>query len=164
MTALYFLANEYRADLAKLQELDLPPEIVADTLESLGGELEHKAQNVALMVRALESDAAAVKQWSKDAAERSKALEARAESLRAYLARCMEACGIDKISGPAVSLSFRASSAVVIDGEDLIPAEFMRQKPAPAPEPDKTAIAAAIKAGREVPGAHVEQRRSLQIK
>lgn len=164
MTALYFLANEYRDDIAKLQELDLDPQTVADTLESMGGELEHKAQNVALFARSLDADAAAVKQWAKDASERAKAMESRADSLRAYIARCMDACGIDKISGPAVSLSFRASSAVVIDGEDLIPAEYMRQKPQPAPEPDKTAIAAAIKAGKDVPGAHIEHRKSLQIK
>jgi hypothetical protein len=105
-----------------------------------------------------------VRQWAKDATDRAKALEARAESLRDYLARCMEACGIEKVEGPGVSISFRKSSAVVIDGEDLIPSAFMRQKPAPAPEPDKAAIAAAIKAGQEVPGAHLEHRRSLQIK
>jgi hypothetical protein len=52
----------------------------------------------------------------------------------------------------------------VIDEPALIPVEFLRTPPPPAPEPDKTAIAAAIKAGREVPGAHVEQRKSLQVK
>ena len=80
------------------------------------------------------------------------------------LVRRMEATGIEKISGPGVELSFRKSSAVVVDGTDLIPAEYMRTKPAPEPEPDKKAIADAIKAGVEVPGAHLEQRRSLQIK
>jgi hypothetical protein len=164
MTALYFIANEYRADLAKLQALDLDEQTLTDTLESMGGDLEIKAQNVALFARSLDAEAAAVKQWAKDASARAKAIDARAERLREYLANCMTACGIDKISGPAITLSFRASSAVVIDGVDLVPAEFMRQQPAPAPEPDKTAIAAAIKAGAEVPGAHLEHRRSLQVK
>lgn len=164
MTALYLLADQYRADLAKLAELDMPPGVVADTLEGLGGELEAKAQNVALFARSLEAEADAVRQWAKEATDRAKALEARAESMRDYLARCMEACGIEKISGPGIALSWRASSAVVIDEPCLVPAEYMRQKLPPAPEPDKPAIAAAIKAGKEVPGAHVESRRSLQIK
>ena len=164
MSTLFALTNEYRAAAMKLAEMDLDAQTIADTLESLSGDLEVKAQGVAHMVRSLEADAAAVKQWSKDAAERAKALDNRAESLRSYLAHCMEASGIEKISGPGIALSWRSSSAVVIDGEDLVPAEFMRQKPAPAPEPDKTAIAAAIKAGQEVPGAHIEHRRSLQIK
>lgn len=164
MSTLFALTNEYRAAAMKLAEMDLDAQTIADTLESLSGDLEVKAQGVAHMVRSLEADAAAVKQWSKDAAERAKALDNRAESLRGYLAHCMEASGIEKISGPGIALSWRSSSAVVIDGEDLIPAELMRQKPAPAPEPDKTAIAAAIKAGQVVPGAHLEHRRSLQIK
>lgn len=164
MTALYLIANEYRADLAKLADLDLDPQTLADTLESLGGELQAKAQNVALFVRSLEADAAAVKQWAKEATERAKAMEARAERVRDYLASNLDACGVEKLESPGVSISFRKSSAVVIDGQDLIPAEFMRAKPAPEPEPDKKAIADAIKAGHVVPGAHVEQRRSLQIK
>lgn len=164
MTALYVIANEYREAAAKLAELDLDEQTVDDTLEALSGDLEVKAQNVGLMVRCFEADAAACKQWAKDATERAKAIEARAERMRDYLARNLDACGIEKVEGPGIAIGFRKSSAVVIDGEDLIPAEYMRVKPQPAPEPDKPAIAAAIKAGKEVPGAHVEQRKSLQIK
>jgi hypothetical protein len=40
----------------------------------------------------------------------------------------------------------------------------MRQAEAPPPAPDKAAISAAIKAGKEVPGAHIEARKSLAIK
>lgn len=164
MTALYVLANDYRDAARKLMESDLDDQTIADTLEGLAGDVEVKAQNVAMMVRLFESDAAACKQWAADAIQRAKATEARAERLRQYLAGNLEACGIEKVEGPGVSISFRKSSAVVIDGEDLIPDEFMRKKAPPVPEPDKTAISAAIKAGREVPGAHIEQRATLQIK
>lgn len=163
MTALYLIASEYRAAADKLADLELPPEVVADTLEGMSGELETKAQNVALMVRSLEATAAACKQWSKDAAERAKAIESRADSLRHYLASNMERCGLEKIEGPGVRIGWRKSSAVVVDEPDLIPAEFMRQPEPPPPAPDKKAIADAIKAGQEVPGAHVEHRRNLQI-
>lgn len=164
MTALYLLAAQYRADAAKLADLDLDEQTVSDTLEAMAGDVEVKAQSVAHMVRAFEADAAACKQWAKDATDRAKAIEARAERIRDYLAKNLDACGIEKISGPGVALSWRASSAVVIDEPGLIPVEFMRVKPAPDPEPDKKAIADAIKAGKEVPGAHVEARKSLQIK
>ena len=164
MIALYLIASEYRDAAGKLAELDLDPKTVADTLESLSGELEVKAQNVAFMVRAMEADAEACKAWAATAAERAKAIANRADSLRAYLQRCMEETGIEAIKGPGVSVSFRKSSAVVVDGVDLIPAEFMRQPETPPPAPDKKAIADAIKAGQDVPGAHVETRRSLTIK
>lgn len=164
MTALYMIANEYRAAAEKLADLNLPPEVVADTLEGMSGELETKAQSVAFMVRSLEVDAAAIAQWAKDANERAKAIEKRAESLRDYVARSLLACGITKVEGPGISLSFRKSSAVVIDEPGLIPAEFMRQPEPPPPAPSKTLIGDALKAGREVPGAHIEHRQSLQIK
>ena len=164
MTALYVLAQEYRATAEQLSNLELDEQTIADTLESMSGDLEVKAQNVACMARNLEVAADAIKAHREQQKEREDAIRKRAESMRSYLARCMEACGIEKIEGPGIALSFRKSSAVVINEPGLIPQEFMRVKPAPPPEPDKTAISAAIKAGKEVPGAHIEQRRSLQIK
>lgn len=163
MTALYVIANEYREAAMALADLDLDAQTVADTLEGLSGELEVKAQNVAFFVRNLEVTAAAIKQHETEQAARRKAIENRAESLRAYLFRCMEATGIEKIETPAIKLSFRKSSAVAIDGVDLIPAEYMRVPEPPPPAPDKKAIADALKAGVDVPGAHLEHRRSLVI-
>lgn len=163
MTALYLLAAEYRQAAEQLVNLDLPPEVVRDTLEGLSGDLEHKAQNVAMMVRSLEADAAAVKQWAKDAAERAKSIEARADNLKDYLASNLSAAGIERIEGPGVRITWRKSSAVVIDEPGLIPAEFMRVPEPPPSAPDKKAIADAIKSGNAIPGAHVEQRRNLQI-
>jgi hypothetical protein len=164
MTALYLIAQEYRAAAAQLADLDLPPEVIADTLESLAGDIETKAQSVAHMVRQLDANAAAVKQWAKDASERAKAIEARAERLREYLSSNMQACGIQRIEGPGITLSFRKSSAVVIDDEAQIPAAYMRQKPPPPAEPDKVALAAALKLGETIPGARLETRQSLQVK
>lgn len=164
MTALYLIAQEYRTAAAQLADLDLPPEVIADTLEGLAGDLETKAQSVAHMVRVMEADAAAVKQWAKDATERAKAIEARADRLREYLSSNMIACGITKIEGPGVTLSFRKSTAVVIDDEAQIPAAYMRQRPPPPPEPDKVLLSAAMKAGEVVPGARLETRQALHVK
>ena len=164
MTALYILANEYREAAQKLADLDLDEQTIADTLEGLAGDLQVKAQNVGFMVRNIETTVEAVKAFTKAQAERAKALEARADGLRRYLQNCMEATGIEKIEGPGIVLSFRKSSAVVIDEPGLIPAQFMRTPEPPPPAPDKTAIAAAIKAGQEVAGAHIEHRKLLQIK
>lgn len=163
MASLYMIADEFSEAAKKLADLDLPIEVIADTLEGLSGELEAKAQNVALFVRHLEANAAACKQWAKDAAERAKAIEARADHMRQYLSTNLERCGIEKVEGPGVRISWRKSSAVVVDEPGLIPAEFMRVPEPPPAAPDKKAIADAIKAGQEVPGAHIETRRNLQI-
>lgn len=164
MTALYLLAGEYRAAAEQLADLDLPPEVVRDTLESLGGELEVKAQAVGHMVRSIEASADAMKQWARDAQERASSALARAEALREYLSTNLQACGISKVEGPGIALSFRKSTAVVIDEPALIPVGFMRVPEPPPPSPDKKALADALKAGEVVPGAHLETRLNLQVK
>ena len=44
MTSLYDIAAQYRADVARLADLDLPAEVITDTLDAMSGELEVKAQ------------------------------------------------------------------------------------------------------------------------
>ena len=152
MTSLFLIGAEYRDAAERLADLDLPPEVVADTLEGLSGELEVKAQAVGHMIRRLEADAAAIKQWAQTASDRAKAVQARADSLHAYLSANLAACGIQRVEGPGIALSWRKSTAVVIDEPGLIPAQFMRQPEPPPPAPDKTSIAASLRAGVDVPG------------
>lgn len=164
MTALFVLAQEYRAAADALADMDLDAQTVADTLESIGGDIEVKAQNVAMFARNLEATAEAINVHIKAQQARVRALTARAEHLRDYIARCMDTCGVTKIEAPALSISFRSATAVDVFEPDLIPAEYMRAPPPPAATPDKAAIAAALKAGADIPGARLETRRHLQIK
>lgn len=161
--SLFDLVGEYRAAAEKLADLELDEQTIADTLEGLSGEVEAKAQSVAYVALNFEAAAEAIKAHAAKQLLRAKAIQNRADGLRRYIAESMTATGIEKIEGAGVKLSFRASKAVVIDGADLIPQEYMRTPEAPPPAPDKTAIAAAIKAGKVVPGAHIESRKSLQI-
>lgn len=52
--------------------------------------------------------------------------------------------------------------STVIDDAALIPNEY--QRTTIKVEPDKTAIKQAIQSGHNVPGAHLEQRKSIRIK
>ncbi len=163
MTALFVLAKEYIAAAEKLSEMDMPADAIADTLESISGDLELKATNVAYMIRNLGATIDALKAFEQAQKARREAMERKVEALTDYLARTLEFCGIEKVDGPGVVIKWRKSSGVVINEPGLIPAAYMRQKPAPAAEPDKKAIADAIKAGNEVPGAHLESRKNLVI-
>lgn len=164
MTALYTLALEFRAAAETLADLDLPPEVVADTLESLGGELELKAQNVALFCRNLEATAAAIKEAETGMAQRRKALERRVSDLKAYLLGAMQTTGIKKIEGPYLRIGIRDNpEAVEVFDAAQVPAEFMRQPEPPPAAPDKTAIKSAIKSGTEVPGCKLTLSHRLDI-
>lgn len=164
-TSLYVLTSEFEAAAHRLSDLDLPDEVVADTLEGLQFPIEQKSVQVALFMRNLEATAEQIKQAEADMAKRRKAIEARAERIRQYLQVNMERAGIQKIECPHFKLSLRDNPAsVVIDAPSQIPVEFMRQPEPPPAAPDKTAIKKAIEAGTEVPGCHLGRSRRLEIK
>lgn len=162
--SLYHMTEQYQRALAELSDADLPEEVVADTLEALGGELIQKGQAVAAFALNLGAEIDAIKAVEKRISDRRKTLEKRAERMRDYLRDNMQKAGITEIK--AIDGSFTAKlgkgrPAVVVDDEALIPddSEFVRWKR----ETNKTAIADALKAGREVPGAHLETRPALRL-
>lgn len=151
--------------VARLMEHQDDASAIADTLEAESYPLEVKAQNVAYAVKNLEATAAAIKAAEAEMAARRKAIENRAMHLNEYAKTCLEIAGVQKIECPHFALSLRKNPASVdIFEPGLIPAEFMRQPEPPPPAPDKTAIKAAITAGREVPGAQMTQGTRLDIK
>lgn len=164
MTALYEIANEYRAISDRLHDLDLDEETIADTLESLSGELTEKSTNVAKFVRNLEAMAAQIKEAEAQMAARRKSIEKRAENIRKYLHTNMEKAGITKIECPWFVVSLRTNPASVqIDDEAEIPDEYMREIPAKY-EPNKVAIKSSLQEGIAVPGCHLERTTRLEIK
>lgn len=161
---LYTLALDFRAAADQLADLELPPEVVADTLDSLSGDLESKAQNVALFARNLEATAAAIKEAEAGMAKRRKAIESRVAHLKDYMLAGMLVAGIKKIEGPYLRVSVRDNpEAVEVFDAAQIPAEFMRQPEPPPAAPDKSAIKLAIKSGREVPGVKLTRSQRLDI-
>ena len=163
--SLYVLADEYKQAATQLADLDLPDEVVADTLESLQFPIEQKAANVAMFVRNLESTAEAIRAAEGEMAKRRKALENRAASVREYLKANMLRTGITKIECPMFKISVRDNPvAVRVIDETAIPAKFMRQPEPPPPSPDKKAIGEALKAGEEVSGCALERGNRLEIK
>lgn len=164
-TSLYLLADEYQLAAAKLADLDLDEQTIADTLEGLAGSLEVKATNVGMFIRNLEVGAEAIKQAEEKMAARRKFIENRANRIRAYLKDNMLRTGISKIECPYFKLSIRDNPpSVVIDAPELVPADYMRQPEPPPPAPDKKLIAQAIKDGFDVPGARLERGNRLEIK
>lgn len=164
-TPLYELVR-YQHELAALADSgEVPPEQIADTINALEGDIQTKAVDVAAFTRNLEATAEAVREAAKQMLSRADRIEKRAESIRAYLLFNLQTAGITKIESPWFTLSIRKNPpAVVVDDESLIPQEFIVQPPPPAPRPDKTAIARALKAGADVPGCRLFQNERLEVK
>lgn len=165
LPALYELAHEYRAAAEQLADLDLPSEVVADTLEGLAGDLQTKSTNVAMFILSLEATAEQIKNAEAAMKARRQAIEARAERVREYLLANMQACGIQKIECPWFKLAIRQNPAsVIITDPGKIPSNLYIYPPEPEPFPDKNGIKAAIEAGEVIEGAHLDRGVRLEIK
>lgn len=164
MTALFQLAAEHRALSDKLHDLDLDDQTILDTLEGESTDLIEKGKNVAAVFRNLESDAKQIKEAEQQLAERRKAYEKRAESLKNYLKTNMEIAGIHKIECPWFVVSLDNNpEAVTVDDESIIPRDYFKEIPA-SYQLDKMLVKQAIKDGFTVPGAHLSRGTSLRIK
>lgn len=135
-------------------------------VEALQMERDEKLENLALYVKNLTSEVAAIRDEEKALAERRKSKEARAERLKAYLA---ETLGGYTFETAKVKCSFRKSTAVnVTDPEGLLwylesmgHVECIKHK---EPEIVKAEVAKLLKAGKEMPGATLEERNNMSIK
>jgi hypothetical protein len=164
MTALFELASNYRALSDKLRDLDLPEEVIADTLEAEGGDLQEKSINIAKFFRNVESDADQIEEAAKAMLARAKSLRGRAASLKHYLHTNMEKAGVSKIESPWFVISIKQNQeSVVVDYASAVPDIFFRIIPEYR-EPDKQRIKLAIKNGNTVPGCHLERTTRIEIK
>lgn len=164
--ALYNLVGQYHQLAEKLSAMDLDPATIADTIESTGitDEIAVKAQGYEMVARTLEMHAPAIDAEIERLTALKKQRQNAAKGLRDYLKAQMQAAGITKLESPLFKIALQNNPpAVDVYEPGLIPAEFMKQKPPPPPEVDKTAIKDAIKAGREVPGAKLSQGQRLAI-
>lgn len=166
--SLFQIAAEYRHITDVLQDAGCDEQTLKDTLEGEEWPLILKAQNYGFAIRNMEATAAAIKEAEKQMAERRKAFENRILALKERLKLGMEIAGVTKLDTPHFALTIKKNPpSVDVWDEKQIPAEFMRTPeppPPPAPAPDKKAIADAIKAGKEVPGALLASGTRLEIK
>ncbi len=161
---LYEITNDYLQLMTMLEDPDLDPQTLADTMEGIEGELEVKAESYAKVMKNLEADVAGIKSEIDRLSERKKTIENNIKRMKEALQFSMETTGKTKFKTELFSFGIRNNApAVVMDEQYIenIPREFIRVKE----EVDKTAIKEALKAGFELEGiAHLEQSTSLTIK
>ena len=161
---LFEIAQQYRADVARLEEMEVDEQTFADTLEALSGDFDGKVVNVIKFSKNLEATADSIQTAIDAMTTRKKSLMRRSEALRSYVFRNMLTTGISKISCDHFALSIRDNPPAV-DIFDLaqLPQDYMREIPATY-APDKTLIKTAIKDGFVVPGAKLVTSQRLEIK
>lgn len=162
---LYQIADQYLQDMQLLQDRDLDDQTFADTLESLSGDLEVKATNVAMFIRNLEASADAIKKAELQMAERRKQIEAKSERIKEYLLNNMVRTGITNIECPMFKISVRDNpESLIVDMSADVPEKYYKQPPAPPPQLDKVSLKNDIKAGLVIEGCRLERKKRIEIK
>lgn len=140
-------------------------ELITDyaALDALLMEREAKIENIVLFIKNLSSDVRELKAEEAALAERRKKAEKKAERLREYVSHAL---GGERFQTPRCCVSFRKSTALEL-GEGFTEwakehaDTLLRYK---EPEPDKTAIKAALAGGAEIPDAKLVQNTTMTIK
>lgn len=154
------MASLYQIEEAIMDCVDMETGEIIDIerLDQLQMDRDVKIENIALFIKNLLSDVAGIKAEKDNLAQRQRVAENKANNLKKYLAGYLAG---QKFSTSRVAISFRKSESVNVQDLTEIPKEYLKYKD---PEPDKTAIKAALKAGKDVPGAELVQNQNIQIK
>ena len=163
MRALY----EINADILSCVDLETGEILDVEKLDALQLEREAKLEGVALWIKDMKAEAAAVKEEADKLTARKKALENKMDGLKTWL---LMALGGEKLSTPRCKVYQTHNQRVVIDDEKALidmflssPSgeKFLRMKD---PEIDKTALKDSMKQGYEFEFAHLEETESVVIK
>ena len=129
--------------------------------EALDMERDAKIENIACWIKNLKSDAEALKTEAKNMADRAKAAERKADSLKRYLAAALHG---EKFQSARAAISWRKSVSVEVDDAEVenLPERFIRRKV--SVEADKTAIKDALKAGESIEGCRLVETNNISIK
>nr|DAY11299.1 MAG TPA: resistance protein [Caudoviricetes sp.] len=156
--------NLYELSVAfqEVQNMDLDPEVMQDTLDSIEDAIESKAENIAKLIRNLESDVAAYKEEEDRLKTKRQATENKVKWLKTYLEDNMKMTGKTKFKSGMFNFAIQKNPASVnITDEKAIPEEFLIQQP---PKVDKNSLKEILKRGIEVPGVELKQTEGLRIR
>lgn len=166
MATLYELTGQMQALLALMEDPDVDPQIIEDSLEAISGEIEVKADGYARVMAELEARKAAVKAEKDRLAARESSLGKNIDRMKESLKTSMIATGKTKFKTDLFSFNIQKNPPrVVIDDPDRIPEGFLIPQP---PKVDTASIKESLKsvdAGSMWEGiCHLEQGESLRIR
>lgn len=152
--------NLYEIDMEIMNCVDVETGEIFDEakFEELNLTREQKIENICLWIKNLNAEAEALKIEKNNLAERQKAKENKAESLKKYITGYLDGATYESAK---VRVSFRKSESLEIEEGTIIPDEFLRFK---EPEVNKTDLKKAIKGGLNIPGVQLVENQNIQIK
>lgn len=165
MSSIYELTDQYEEILNMLYDGETDEDLIFDTLESIEGEIEDKADNYAKLIKQLTADAEILKAEEARLFARRKSLENRAARLKSNLQANLEFIGKTKFKTLLFSFCVATNGGkqplTITENLGEIPGKFLIPQD---PVVDKDAIRELLEE-KEVDWAHLEPRgKSLRIR
>lgn len=161
MSNLYQLNQAWQELANMLYQDDVDEQVILDTLESIEGDIEDKADNYAKIIRELEAKRDTRKIEAKRLTDSAAILDNRIKYLKQNLFNTMKQTGKTKFTTDLFTFRIQKNGgkrALTIDGE--VPKEYTKT----IVENDTDKIRQALESGKELSFAHLEpQSESLRI-
>lgn len=130
MSSLYNLRSDYERVMNMMYDDDYDEQTVIDTLDSIEGAIEDKAEACAFIMQNLDADIAAIKAEENRLKKRRTALENNKKRMHENLYMSMKTVGRTEIKTPLFSFNIQKAGgvrALVLDVEpDKLPVEYQK--------------------------------------
>ena len=159
--SLYTITADQRLINAMLEENggELTPEIEA-AMQITEDNFIEKAEAYGATISEYDAQADACAAEIKRLQAYKKTCENVSKRMKERMTDAMRAFNTEKVTAGTFRFSFRKSTAVVVENEDIIPEEFFKTERTL----NKKDLMDALKAGEYIAGATLETRQSLQMR
>lgn len=140
-----------------------------DTLEGIEGEFDIKAENIAVYIKNLKAESAAIKAEEKSLKLRRERKDKTVKNLTDYLMNSMNKISKAKIETPKMVISIRNNAESLIVDDEIAFVKWAQENndellKYSMPEIRKTEVKKLFKVGVNFPYVHLERSKSLIIK
>lgn len=167
MASLYDLTSAYEEFFARYEAGEIPDEAFDDTLEALEGELNEKIDNIGSYAKDLRGRAAMIEAEITILEQRRKLLEKKAERILDYAKAALTRLGVTKYESARNVMRISTSHPTEIEDRAAF-VEWAREHADDllkfTPSPSLTAIAEAIKDGRDIPYCKIGEKINITCK
>ena len=159
---LYEINEAMMALELSLENEEITEQILKDTIESIGGTIYDKTENIIKYIRNLEAEKKALKDEANHMSIRAKQADNKIASLKDYLKGFMEYSDMPKIEAGIFKATLAKSPPrLVVNTEEHIPKSYYIEQ---EPKLNNAQLKADIKNGIKVVGVELVQGTSLRIK
>lgn len=136
-----------------------------EQINSLAQKEADKADAFAYAIRHAEAEVEFFKRESERFQQRKTVVENKIKSMKERITYVLREFNLKEICGAKYKLALRRSQRVIVTEQDpkKFPDEYVRIIPEQR-EPDKKVIGDALKAGKEIEGAYIEEHWTTQIR